>query len=77
MYKRFRALDRGRKGYISGDEFINIPELSINPIAQVRSALPYSQGGGGRAAFTPISPIIVHARFAVPSCRCAAHRAHV
>ena len=33
MYKRFRSLDRGRKGYISGDEFMSIPELSINPIA--------------------------------------------
>lgn len=35
LYKRFRALDRGRKGYISGDEFHAIPELSINPICQV------------------------------------------
>mmetsp|Transcript_22000 Transcript_22000/g.37644 ORF Transcript_22000/g.37644 Transcript_22000/m.37644 type:complete len:180 (+) Transcript_22000:136-675(+) len=34
LYKRFRSLDRGRKGYISGDEFLQIPELSINPIAQ-------------------------------------------
>lgn len=34
LYKRFRTLDRGRKGYISGDEFLSIPELSINPIAQ-------------------------------------------
>lgn len=34
LYKRFRALDRGRKGYISADEFLNIPELSINPVAQ-------------------------------------------
>jgi serine/threonine-protein phosphatase 2B regulatory subunit len=33
LYKRFRSLDRGRKGYISGDEFLDIPELSINPIA--------------------------------------------
>ena len=33
LYRRFRALDRGRKGYISGDEFLTIPELSINPLA--------------------------------------------
>mmetsp|Transcript_5238 Transcript_5238/g.11462 ORF Transcript_5238/g.11462 Transcript_5238/m.11462 type:complete len:176 (+) Transcript_5238:110-637(+) len=33
LYKRFRSLDRGRKGYISGEEFLAIPELSINPIA--------------------------------------------
>jgi len=35
LYKRFRALDRGRKGYLSGEEFMLIPELSINPLAQV------------------------------------------
>jgi serine/threonine-protein phosphatase 2B regulatory subunit len=33
LYRRFRTLDRGRKGYISGDEFLAIPELSINPVA--------------------------------------------
>lgn len=33
LYSRFRTLDRGRKGYISADEFLTIPELSINPIA--------------------------------------------
>ncbi|KAG2423572.1 hypothetical protein HXX76_015212 [Chlamydomonas incerta] len=40
LYKRFRALDRGRKGYISPEEFLSIPELSINPLAQrlVRAA---------------------------------------
>lgn len=34
LYRRFRSLDRGRKGYITAEEFINIPELSINPLAQ-------------------------------------------
>eukprot|EP00877_Chromochloris_zofingiensis_P005861 jgi/Chrzof1/1528/Cz10g11080.t1 len=34
LYKRFRSLDRGRKGYISAEEFLGIPELSINPLAQ-------------------------------------------
>ncbi|KAG2489266.1 hypothetical protein HYH03_012286 [Edaphochlamys debaryana] len=34
LYKRFRSLDRGRKGYISPEEFLSIPELSINPVAQ-------------------------------------------
>ena len=34
LYKRVRSLDRGRKGYISADEFLAIPELSINPVAQ-------------------------------------------
>eukprot|EP00878_Enallax_costatus_P004891 GHUV01005146.1.p1 GENE.GHUV01005146.1~~GHUV01005146.1.p1 ORF type:complete len:179 (+),score=35.46 GHUV01005146.1:738-1274(+) len=34
LYKRFRSLDRGRKGYISTEELMAIPELSINPLAQ-------------------------------------------
>eukprot|EP00232_Nephroselmis_pyriformis_P028354 CAMPEP_0182868056 /NCGR_PEP_ID=MMETSP0034_2-20130328/9088_1 /TAXON_ID=156128 /ORGANISM="Nephroselmis pyriformis, Strain CCMP717" /LENGTH=174 /DNA_ID=CAMNT_0025000443 /DNA_START=191 /DNA_END=711 /DNA_ORIENTATION=+ len=34
LYKRFRALDRNHKGYISTDEFLNIPEISLNPLAQ-------------------------------------------
>ncbi|KAL3158350.1 hypothetical protein ABBQ38_010589 [Trebouxia sp. C0009 RCD-2024] len=34
LYQRFRSLDRGHKGYISAEEFMNIPELSINPLAQ-------------------------------------------
>ncbi|CAL8462515.1 g2048 [Coccomyxa elongata] len=32
LYRRFRALDRGRKGFISTEEFASIPELSINPL---------------------------------------------
>ncbi|EIE23968.1 EF-hand [Coccomyxa subellipsoidea C-169] len=32
LYRRFRALDRGRKGFISSEEFSSIPELSINPL---------------------------------------------
>lgn len=34
LYKRFRALDRGRKGFITSEEFLTIPELSINPLAK-------------------------------------------
>lgn len=32
LYVRFRILDRGRKGYLTGEELLNIPELSINPL---------------------------------------------
>ena len=34
LYKRFRAMDRKRKGYISSQELMGIPDLSINPLAQ-------------------------------------------
>lgn len=34
LYRRFRSLDRGLKGYISSEELLGIPELSINPLAQ-------------------------------------------
>ncbi|KAH7618847.1 putative Calcineurin subunit B type 2 [Nannochloris sp. 'desiccata'] len=34
LYKRFRSLDRGRKGFITADELLSIPELSINPLSK-------------------------------------------
>lgn len=34
LYWRFRSLDRGRKGFVTSEEFLAIPELSINPLAQ-------------------------------------------
>ncbi|CAI5476985.1 unnamed protein product [Closterium sp. Yama58-4] len=33
LYRRFCALDRNGKGYVSGDEFLSIPEFAINPLA--------------------------------------------
>lgn len=32
LYRRFRTLDRNRKGYLLGNELLDIPELSINPL---------------------------------------------
>eukprot|EP01024_Parvocaulis_polyphysoides_P045227 TRINITY_DN42232_c0_g1_i3.p2 TRINITY_DN42232_c0_g1~~TRINITY_DN42232_c0_g1_i3.p2 ORF type:complete len:182 (+),score=35.40 TRINITY_DN42232_c0_g1_i3:150-695(+) len=34
LYSRFRILDRGSKGYITAEIIKNIPELSVNPLAQ-------------------------------------------
>ncbi|GMH33815.1 hypothetical protein BSKO_01649 [Bryopsis sp. KO-2023] len=33
LYKRFRSLDRGRRGFLTMEVLLNIPELSINPLA--------------------------------------------
>ena len=33
LYKRFTSLDRSDKGYLSEDEIMKIPELSINPLS--------------------------------------------
>ncbi len=33
LYKRFRALDKRHKGYVSEDELLSIPELAISPLA--------------------------------------------
>jgi hypothetical protein len=46
LYKRFRSLDRARKGYISAEELMSIPELSINPLAQrlVRAGVTWCSG---------------------------------
>jgi Ca2+-binding EF-hand superfamily protein len=60
LYKRFRSLDRGRKGYISAEEFLAIPELSINPLAQrlVRlfEAVNYKEFVKLLAPFSPRAP---------------------
>mmetsp|Transcript_14457 Transcript_14457/g.43727 ORF Transcript_14457/g.43727 Transcript_14457/m.43727 type:complete len:178 (-) Transcript_14457:4154-4687(-) len=34
LYSRFRILDRSSKGYISSEELLSIPELSINPLTR-------------------------------------------
>ncbi|KAG6547443.1 hypothetical protein Mapa_010891 [Marchantia paleacea] len=34
LYQRFCALDRSGKGYISGDEFMSVPEFAVNPLSQ-------------------------------------------
>lgn len=47
LYKRFRELDKGHKGYISSDELLNVPELSLNPLALV------IRSRGPAAPFTP------------------------
>eukprot|EP00475_Leptophrys_vorax_P046316 TRINITY_DN9901_c0_g1_i2.p1 TRINITY_DN9901_c0_g1~~TRINITY_DN9901_c0_g1_i2.p1 ORF type:complete len:176 (+),score=17.12 TRINITY_DN9901_c0_g1_i2:489-1016(+) len=33
LYRRFCTLDRNGKGYISGEEFLSIPEFALNPLA--------------------------------------------
>ncbi|QDZ21176.1 subunit B of calcineurin [Chloropicon primus] len=34
LYKRFLKLDKDKKGFISTEEFLAIPEFSLNPLAQ-------------------------------------------
>ncbi|XP_042373987.1 calcineurin subunit B-like [Zingiber officinale] len=34
LYSRFCQLDRTAKGFISSDEFLSIPEFSLNPLSQ-------------------------------------------
>ncbi|XP_066322840.1 uncharacterized protein [Miscanthus floridulus] len=34
LYKRFCQLDRSAKGFISEDEFLSIPEFSLNPLSK-------------------------------------------
>mmetsp|Transcript_13863 Transcript_13863/g.23429 ORF Transcript_13863/g.23429 Transcript_13863/m.23429 type:complete len:184 (-) Transcript_13863:231-782(-) len=34
LYKRFRELDKGHKGFIASEELLSIPELSLNPLAK-------------------------------------------
>ena len=53
LYKRFRSLDRGHKGYISGDEFLDIPELSLNPIASRLVSALFSYACGSKPCMHP------------------------
>ena len=55
LYRRFRSLDREHKGYISGEAFLAIPELSINPIASRLVSAPRLVGPGWY-----VCPIIWH-----------------
>ncbi|XP_078157915.1 uncharacterized protein LOC144553564 [Carex rostrata] len=34
LYERFCQLDRNSKGYITSDEFLSLPEFSLNPLSQ-------------------------------------------
>ncbi|XP_052200475.1 uncharacterized protein LOC127806917 [Diospyros lotus] len=34
LYKRFCQLDRNGCGFISGDEFLSVPEFAVNPLTQ-------------------------------------------
>ncbi|PKA48870.1 Calmodulin-like protein 9 [Apostasia shenzhenica] len=34
LYERFCQLDRSANGFISADEFLSIPEFSLNPLSQ-------------------------------------------
>ncbi|XP_039119198.1 calcineurin subunit B-like [Dioscorea cayenensis subsp. rotundata] len=34
LYKRFCQLDRNSNGFIAADEFLSIPEFSLNPLSQ-------------------------------------------
>lgn len=34
LYERFCQLDRSAKGFISGDEFLSVPEFALNPLSQ-------------------------------------------
>jgi hypothetical protein len=34
LYRRFRSLDKGRKGFVTSEELLAIPEVSINPLHQ-------------------------------------------
>ncbi|MCL7048609.1 hypothetical protein MKW94_012734 [Papaver nudicaule] len=34
LYQRFCQLDRSGGGFISGDEFLSVPEFAVNPLSQ-------------------------------------------
>ncbi|CAM6093260.1 unnamed protein product [Calypogeia fissa] len=61
LYQRFCALDRNGKGYISGDEFMSVPEFALNPLAQrllgLLEGLNFKEFVAVLSAFSPRAPI--------------------
>ncbi|KAF8689933.1 hypothetical protein HU200_041568 [Digitaria exilis] len=52
LYERFCQLDRSAKGFISEDEFLSIPEFSLNPLSKVRPIhFPLILGPAGPRGF--------------------------
>lgn len=35
LYQRFCQLDRNNGGFISGEEFLSVPEFAVNPLSLV------------------------------------------
>ena len=33
LWKRFQELDRGQKNYLTREDFLNLPDLGINPVS--------------------------------------------
>ncbi|RKP40314.1 calcineurin subunit B [Dimargaris cristalligena] len=50
LYKRFAKLDKDRSGTIDKEEFLAIPQISNNPLAQRLIAI-FDQDGGGDVDF--------------------------
>jgi len=50
LYRRFRKLDRDGSGSIDRDEFLTIPQIANNPLAQRLIAL-FDEDGGGEVDF--------------------------
>eukprot|EP00884_Botryococcus_braunii_P014974 jgi/Botrbrau1/23478/Bobra.106_1s0030.1 len=57
LYKRFRTLDRNQKGFLTREEFLAIPELSINPLhsrmAQMFDNINFTEFVLALVAFSP------------------------
>ncbi|BBM97328.1 serine/threonine-protein phosphatase 2B regulatory subunit [Marchantia polymorpha subsp. ruderalis] len=61
LYQRFCALDRSGKGYISGDEFMSVPEFAVNPLSQrllgILEGLNFKEFVAVLSAFSPLATI--------------------
>ena len=36
LLKRFQELDRGQKNYLTREDFLNLPDLGINPVSHTK-----------------------------------------
>ncbi|URE16219.1 calcineurin [Musa troglodytarum] len=61
LYNRFCQLDRSAKGFISSEEFLSIPEFSLNPLSQrllkMVDGLNFKEFVAFLSAFSPLATV--------------------
>ena len=39
LWRRFQVIDVGKKGYLTRENFLNLPDLAINPVSYIELVL--------------------------------------
>ncbi|KAJ0091381.1 hypothetical protein Patl1_14502 [Pistacia atlantica] len=58
LYQRFCQLDRSNGGFISGEEFLNVPEFAVNPLSLEFIFKVYDSDGNGKVTFNDMLDVL-------------------